>query len=196
MSHGAELESAKQQNATYKRLFLGLSLLWLASLAAIFGVVMGSVAVTRQTIIPSNSGGVMTLRDGNTVVQTAPFTVSRPASSANDDAFWQGLTYLTLTSTTGSWVQLGVQATARIQGTGTGGSVIKIESSLGTVVLDGEAITFSESMATLFTDAGFSVAPSGRRLLTAATAAGTSSGRVLKLAQSQPYVGPQGSTTG
>ena len=48
LRHGAELENAHRRNATYKRAFFGLGFTWLASLVAVFGVVLGSVALMRQ----------------------------------------------------------------------------------------------------------------------------------------------------
>ena len=48
LRHGAELEHAHRRHAKYKRAFFALGFTWLASLAAVFGVVMGSVVLMRQ----------------------------------------------------------------------------------------------------------------------------------------------------
>ena len=218
LRHGAELEHAHRRNATYKRAFFGLAFTWLASLAAVFGVVMGSVVLMRQaracvhaaacvvlaaqgctrlpggaqTIIPPGTS-VMTTRDGESVVQTSSFSRTAPLSSDLPDTFWMHMTDLTLTSPTDSWVHLNVEATARIQGTGTLGSVVKarrivlrtcgaqlcgaacasrdadahaqVVTSSGTIMFDDTEVSFSSEMAPLFADAGFAIAPTGRHLL-------------------------------
>ena len=124
LRHGAELEHARSRNTTYRRLLVVLVIVWLASLAAVFGVVTGGVVVTRQSIIPAGTSA-LTTRDGDTVVQTVPFSATMQASSAMPDDFWQGLTHLTLVAPNDTWLRMAVQATARIQGPGAEGSVIK-----------------------------------------------------------------------
>ena len=126
-----------------------LSAVWLASVAAIFGVVMGSVVVTRQSVIARGSS-VLTTRDGESVVQTTPFSASMVASSTMPDNFWQGLTHLTLVSPTNSWLRLSVDAVARIYDTGTEGSIMKVVTPSGTIQLDGTVMSFSTTMAPLF----------------------------------------------
>ena len=72
----------------------------------------------------------MTTRDGANVVQTAQFSRTAALSSDLPDTFWLHMTDLTLTSPNDSWLHLKVDATARIQGTGTLGSVIKARRAL------------------------------------------------------------------
>jgi hypothetical protein len=97
-------------------------------MAAVFGVVFGVVLVTRQTVIAAGSAA-MTTRDGVTVVQTAPFTRPEAISSELPDAQWSSLTQLSVSSPDDSWVRLNVLGTARLQGTGVYGSVIKARAA-------------------------------------------------------------------
>ena len=171
LHHGAELERTKQSVAHYRRLVAVLLLAWAVSMAAIFGVVTAGVAVTRQTVVTPGSALMMT-RDGTQVVQTgaARQTLSQ-ASSSWDDSFWQELTHMSLVSSAAaggdSWVRLGVVGTARIQGTGSLGSVIQVLTSAGSITFDDTAVTYSSDIAPLLTEVGIvAAAPaSGRRLL-------------------------------
>jgi hypothetical protein len=94
-------------------------------MAAVFGIVFGVVLVTRQTLVPPGSAA-LTTRDGVTVVQTAPFTRPAALSSQLADEEWSSLTQMSVSSATdNSWVRLNVLGTARLQGTGVYGSIIK-----------------------------------------------------------------------
>ena len=67
----------------------------------------------------------MTTRDGESVVLTGQASRTFELSSALSDQAWAQMKHLTLTSPTDSWVRLNVEATARFNGTGTLGSVVK-----------------------------------------------------------------------
>jgi hypothetical protein len=126
MHHGAELERSQGAVRHYRRLLVLLMIGWLASLAAVFGVVTAGVTVTRQTRVDGGSGtSVMTTKDGSSVVHTGLYTVTQEASSQLDDSVWQSLTHFSIESPTNSWLRLAVLSTARIQGPGTYGSVIQ-----------------------------------------------------------------------
>ena len=99
-------------------------------MAAIFGVVTAGVAVTRQTVVSPGSALMMT-KDGSRVVQTAVAAETLgQASSALSDSYWQELTHLGFMSTgangADTWVRLNVVGAARIQGTGSLGSVVQV----------------------------------------------------------------------
>jgi hypothetical protein len=169
LQHGAALEHARLRNRTYKTLFVILALVWLAQMAAIFGIVAGVVLYTRQTVVPSG-GAALTTRDGTAVIQTAAYTQESAMSSAlPDDAFSQ-LTHFTVTAPGGSWVKLAVLGVARITGTGTFGSVMTLLTVAGSITIDGRDMSFATDVAPVFQQAGFMVAPSGRRLLDVGTA--------------------------
>jgi hypothetical protein len=161
-------------------------LAWAASMAAIFGVVTAGVAVTRQTVVSPGSALMMT-KDGSRVVQTAVAAETLgQASSALSDAYWQELTHLGFLSSGANgedtWVRLNVVGTARIQGTGTLGSVVQVMTSLGSVTFDDTAVLYSADIAPLLTDVG--IIPAG------------SSGRRLLASTSTYVTGPPQSTSG
>lgn len=79
------------------------------------------------------------------------------------------MTHFIATSSTGSRINFLVMGTARIQGTGTFGSIVQIFTQAGVVVLDGRAISFEKTVAPVFEAAGFAMAPTRRRLLDLAT---------------------------
>jgi hypothetical protein len=58
-----------------------------------------------------------------------------------------------------------VHGFARLQGQGTYCSVVKLLTLAGTITLDGTALTFADGIGPIFSDAGFTLAPSGRHLL-------------------------------
>ena len=154
----------------YRRLICVLLLAWAASMAAIFGVVTAGVAVTRQTVVSPGSALMMT-KDGSRVVQTAVAAETLgQASSALSDAYWQELTHLGFMSTGAAgeetWIRLNVVGAARIQGTGSLGSVVQVITNVGSVTFDDTDVTYSADIAPLLTDVGIIPAgASGRRLL-------------------------------
>ena len=161
-------------------------LAWAASMAAIFGVVTAGVAVTRQTVVSPGSALMMT-KDGSRVVQTAVAAETLgQASSALSDAYWQELTHLGFLSSGANgedtWVRLNVVGTARVQGTGTLGSVVQVMTSLGSVTFDDTAVSYSADIAPLLTEVG--IIPAG------------SSGRRLLASTSTYVTGPPQSTSG
>lgn len=123
---------------------------------------------TRQSVVPRGTAALTTV-DGKQVIQTASFAQSSTVSSALPDEAFQQLRLMTVTSPSGSWVQLTVLGSARIQGAGQFGSVIRLLTQAGDITIDGRTMSFSESTSTVFADAGFVVAPNRRRLLDVGT---------------------------
>ena len=156
------------QTQHYRKLLFLLCIAFVAQLAATFGVVAGVVLYTRQSVVPRGTAALTTV-DGTQVIQTASFAQSSTMSSALPDDAFQQLKLMTVNAPSGSWVQLFVLGTARIQGSGQLGSVVRILTHAGTITIDGRDMTFSESASPVFEDAGFVVAPNRRRLLDAGT---------------------------
>ena len=115
----------------------------------------------------------MTTRDGSAVVSTAAYSNAMPMSSALPDAAFEALTRFSITSpSTGSYVSMLVLGWARINNEGAFGSTVRIMTFAGTISLDGRSMSFSDSVAPVFTEAGFTVSPlsaSRRRLLDVGT---------------------------
>jgi hypothetical protein len=105
-------------------------------LIATFGVVTGVVLYTRQTIVPQGTAA-LTTSDGSAVVQTASFSEQAALSSALPNSAFSQMTQFSITSPTGSFLQLSVSGFGRIQGTGQFGSVVQLLTPAGTVTLDG-----------------------------------------------------------
>ena len=128
----------------------------------------GVVLYTRQSVV-SRSTAALTTVDGTQVIQTASFAMSSSVSSALPDQAFKQLKLLEISAPSGSWVQLTVLGTARIQGAGTFGSVVKILTQAGTIIIDGRDMSFTESVSPVFEEAGFVVAPNRRHLLDVGT---------------------------
>jgi hypothetical protein len=110
-----------------------LLFVWAASIAAIFGVVTAGVAITRQTLVHSGSPAMMT-RDG-LIVQTQAALETQDTSSALPDTVWQRLKYFNLEGSNNSWLQLDVLSTARVYGTGSLGSIVRVRRALWIALL-------------------------------------------------------------
>lgn len=137
------------------------------------------VQVASADFFVNSSSGSMMLRSpdaqfgalSNTstqVLTTSAFSAPTQLSSALPDAAFDQMTHFVVTAPSGSRVRLLVMGTSRIQGTGIFGSVVQILTYAGTITLDGRSITFAESIAPVFADAGFVVSPTRRHLLDAA----------------------------
>mmetsp|Transcript_79007 Transcript_79007/g.118801 ORF Transcript_79007/g.118801 Transcript_79007/m.118801 type:complete len:1012 (+) Transcript_79007:44-3079(+) len=82
------------------------------------------------------------------------------------DTDFEELRHMKITSDS-SWIHFKVLATARYPalGSSTFGSVVVIYTHLGEITIDGEQLSFHESLDGAFSRAGFEVDSSGRRLL-------------------------------
>lgn len=130
---------------------------------------MAGVALyTRQSVVSRDTAALTTV-DGTQVIQTASFAMSSSVSSALPDQAFKQLKLLEVSAPSGSWVQLTVLGTARIRGAGMFGSVVKILTQAGTIIIDGRSMSFSESVSPVFEEAGFAVAPNRRHLLDVGT---------------------------
>lgn len=111
----------------------------------------------------------MTTRDGSAIVSTASYSNAMPMSSVLPDTAFEALTKFSLTNpSTGSYMSMLVLGWARINGEGAFGSTVRIMTFAGTITLDGRSMTFSDAVAPVFEEAGFTVTPltaSRRRLL-------------------------------
>ena len=127
----------------------------------------GSMTMRSLSDASPQFGALTNSTSSSLVVQTAEHTTAAPFSSVLPDSVFDQMLYISVSSPTGSSVRLSVLGRARIVGPGAFGSVVEILTFAGTITLDGRAMTFEDSVAPVFTRAGFNVgpAPGGRRLL-------------------------------
>ena len=108
------------------------------------------------------------LRDqaSNKVIATASALQSLAIDSRLPDLAWDELKYIDVRNDNGGSVHLFVQAFTRVPSPhALHGSYVMIHSTIGTITLDGDLMTFSESSSTrVFAAAQFEVSDSGRRL--------------------------------
>ena len=108
------------------------------------------------------------LRDqaSNKVIATASALQSLEVDSRLPDSAWDELKYIDVRNDKGGSVHLFVQAFTRVPNPhALHGSFVMIHSTIGTITLDGDLMTFSDSIRTgVFTAARFAVTSSGRRL--------------------------------
>ena len=98
------------------------------------------------------------------VVKTAANGESAPLTTALPDAAFEQLKQFQVDSPTGAHVSLSVQGWYRVpQPTAATGSVVKLITAAGFIILDGTDMTFEETLGSVFSEAGFTV--NGRKLL-------------------------------
>ena len=115
----------------------------------------------------STWGGLVDSNTGKTV-QTAESSESRTLDSRLPDSMWQEIKYLEFTSESGGYLHLAVTATVRKPfEPALHGSIVTMYTALGWIELDADIVTFHESMAGVFTSAGFEVAGERRRMSSA-----------------------------
>ena len=109
-----------------------------------------------------------TLRDkaSNKVVATASALQELAIDSRLPDSAWDELKYIDVRNDNGGAVHLFVQAFTRVPSThALHGSYVTIHATIGTITLDGDLMTFSDSSSTgVFAAAQFPVTSSGRKL--------------------------------
>ena len=95
-----------------------------------------------------------------------------PIDSRMSDAAWKEIRYLEVTSPTGAYVSLFIEAYVRIPDKNSVyDSYLEFQTSSGTIRLDGKTLTFEDDMSNLMVKAGFEVgtgvSATKRRLVTA-----------------------------
>jgi len=113
------------------------------------------------------SDGTLRDRTSNRAIATASALQELAIDSRLPDSAWDELKYIDVRNDNGGSVHLFVQAFTRIPSTyALHGSFVKIHSTIGTITLDGNLMTFSDNLKTgAFADAQFAVTSSGRRLV-------------------------------
>ena len=115
----------------------------------------------------SSWGGLVDSATGKTV-QTAETAESQTLDSRLPDSVWQEIRFLEFSSESGGYLHLAVTAAVRKpDDTALHGSIVTMYTALGWIELDADIVTFHESMAGVFTSAGFEVAGERRRLSSA-----------------------------
>jgi hypothetical protein len=170
--HASRLhEKAVNKALFYRRLFVILFGVFMAQLGSMFGIVFGVVDYTRTTnvAVPNTPGTlpVMTNKAGDQVLSVASLATPMAVSSVMPDTAWAQLKQFAVTNAiTNSSISLNVLGWARIQTTAAQyGSIIRVITFAGTISLDGRQMSFTDSVAPIFAEAGFQVALSRRRLL-------------------------------
>jgi len=113
------------------------------------------------------SDGTLRDRTSNRAIATASALQELAIDSRLPDSAWDELKYIDVRNDNGGSVHLFVQAFTRIPSTyALHGSFVKIHSTIGTITLDGDLMTFSDNLSTeAFANAQFAVTSSGRRLV-------------------------------
>jgi len=113
------------------------------------------------------SDGTLRDRASNRAIATVSVLQELAIDSRLPDSAWDELKYIDVRNDNGGSVHLFVQAFTRIPSTNAlHGSYVKIHSTIGTIILDGDLMTFSDNLSTgAFADAQFAVTSSGRRLV-------------------------------
>eukprot|EP00964_Phaeocystis_antarctica_P020650 scaffold11422_cov71-Phaeocystis_antarctica.AAC.1 len=113
------------------------------------------------------SDGILRDRASNRAIATASALQELAIDSRLPDSAWDELKYIDVRNDNGGSVHLFVQAFTRIPSTNAlHGSFVKIHSTIGTITLDGDLMTFSDNLDTrAFADAQFAVTSTGRRLV-------------------------------
>ena len=124
------------------------------------------VEISKET--KASPDGVMRVNAGGghqgAVVKTAANGEPSPLTSGLPDAAFAQLKQFQVDSPTGAHVSLVVQGWYRVPSPiATTGSVVKIMTAAGFIILDGTDMTFEETVGTVFSEAGFDVM--GRKLL-------------------------------
>ena len=111
------------------------------------------------------SDGTLRDRASNRAIATASALQELAIDSRLPDSAWDELKYIDVRNDNGGSVHLFVQAFTRIPSTNAlHGSFVKIHSTIGTITLDGDLMTFSDNLSTgAFADAQFAVTSSGRQ---------------------------------
>ena len=123
--------------------------------------------MTRSSETKVASDGTLRDRGSNRAIATASALQELAIDSRLPDSAWDELKYIDVRNDNGGSVHLFVQAFTRIPSTNAlHGSFVKIHSTIGTITLDGNLMTFSDSSSTgVFAAAQFAVTSSGRRLV-------------------------------
>jgi hypothetical protein len=110
--------------------------------------------------------GTLRGRSSDKIIATASALQSQTLDSRLPDSAWDELKYIDVRNDNGGSVHLFVQAFTRVPSSeALHGSFVKIHSTIGTISLDGDLMTFHDSSSTrVFSEAKFAVTPSGRRL--------------------------------
>ena len=113
------------------------------------------------------SDGTLRDRTSNRAIATASALQELAIDSRLPDSAWDELKYIDVRNDNGGSVHLFVQAFTRIPSANAlHGSFVKIHSTIGTITLDGDLMTFSDTLSTeAFAAAQFAVTSSGRRLV-------------------------------
>lgn len=175
-------------SSLYKKLLIALAVILVVMLGGNAGLTAAVVYATKDTKV---SGGVLRdestglpLKVASTDTSVAPdghmvnaatgkeLTVGenkqkldQPLSSCLPDSVWNEIKYVEFTNAEGGYLHLLVQATVRkVVTSSLHGSTIIIYTAIGQIELDGLVVTFKETMAGAFSQAGFEVTSTRRRL--------------------------------
>ena len=162
----AEEASMQRRSTTYyKKVATALTLCILLVIGV--NAAMTAAVVFLSKDVSTKDGALVDASTG-TVVTTGEATTAQSLDSRLPDTVWHEIKYLEFTSAAGGYLHLSVTATVRKpDDEALYGSIVTMYTSLGHIELDGEIVTFHESMVGVFSAAGFEVAAERRRLSSA-----------------------------
>ena len=167
LMRAAELyQASKKSQKRMRKFIIGLVLFVIALIGINSAMTFMMVELGKET--KASPDGVMRVNAGGgqhgAVVKTAANGEPAPLTTALPDAAFEQLKQFQVDSPTGAHVSLAVQGWYRVpQPTAATGSVVKLITAAGFIILDGTDMTFEETLGTVFTEAGFTV--NGRKLL-------------------------------
>ena len=159
-------QASKKSQRRMRKFIIGLVLFVIALIGINSAMTFMMVELGKET--KASPDGVMRVNAGGgqhgAVVKTAANGEPAPLTTALPDAAFEQLKQFQVDSPTGAHVSLAVQGWYRVpQPTAATGSVVKLITAAGFIILDGTDMTFEETLGTVFTEAGFTVG--GRKLL-------------------------------
>jgi len=161
----------KTESANQKQLVKIFRRMLIIVAIALGFMLAGNAALTTAIVFLSKDtkvdGGKLMDTNGNTL-QMGEATEPLPQNldSRMPDALWKEIKYAEFRSDTGGYMHLAILATVRkVIDDALHGSIVVMYSHIGQIELDGSIMTFQESMAGAFSDAGFEVHPEERRRL-------------------------------
>ena len=159
-------QASKKSQRRMRKFIIGLVLFVVALIGINSAMTFMMVEIAKET--KASPDGVMRVNTGDgtegAVVKTAANGEPSPLTSGLPDAAFEQLKQFQVDSPTGAHVSLAVQGWYRVPSPiATTGSVVKIMTAAGFVILDGTDMSFEETVGTVFSEAGFDVM--GRKLL-------------------------------
>ncbi|ACO64688.1 predicted protein [Micromonas commoda] len=159
-------QASKKSQRRMRKFIIGLVLFVVALIGINSAMTFMMVEIAKET--KASPDGVMRVNAGGghqgAVVKTAANGEPSPLTSGLPDAAFAQLKQFQVDSPTGAHVSLVVQGWYRVPSPiATTGSVVKIMTAAGFIILDGTDMTFEETVGTVFSEAGFDVM--GRKLL-------------------------------